>query len=68
MHYVTVCGGEQWEVREEVEEVMELLLVGLRDSKDIVRWSAAKGIGRVTGRLPHNLADDVLQSVLGCFR
>ena len=58
----------QWEVREEVEEVMEILLCGLRDWESVVRWSSAKGIGRVTGRLPRSLADDVLQTLLTCFR
>ena len=47
---------------------MEILLCGLRDWQSVVRWSAAKGIGRVTGRLPQSLADDVLQSLLTCFR
>ena len=47
---------------------MEILLCGLRDWESVVRWSAAKGVGRVTGRLPRNLAGDVLQSLLTCFR
>ena len=39
------------EALEELEEVIELLLRGLRDSATVVRWSAAKGLGRVTARL-----------------
>uniref|UniRef100_A0AAZ3PN51 Tubulin-specific chaperone D n=1 Tax=Oncorhynchus tshawytscha TaxID=74940 RepID=A0AAZ3PN51_ONCTS len=45
----------------------EQLLGGLKDKETIVRWSAAKGIGRVTGRLPRELADEVVGSVLDCF-
>lgn len=64
----TECVSVQFEVGEEVEEVMEMLLCALRDSKGVVRWSAAKGLGRVTNRLSSSLADDVLQSILTCFR
>ncbi|XP_057570643.1 tubulin-specific chaperone D isoform X2 [Hippopotamus amphibius kiboko] len=55
------------DVPEEVESVIEQLLVGLKDKDTIVRWSAAKGIGRMAGRLPKELADDVAGSVLDCF-
>ncbi|XP_066530722.1 tubulin-specific chaperone D [Hoplias malabaricus] len=58
---------EDYDIAEEVENVIEQLLVGLKDQETIVRWSAAKGIGRVTGRLPKELADDVVGSVLDCF-
>ncbi|XP_067672679.1 tubulin-specific chaperone D-like [Haliotis asinina] len=55
------------DVPEEIEDVIEQLLGGLRDKDTIVRWSAAKGIGRVTGRLPKELADEVVGSVLELF-
>lgn len=58
---------ESYEVPEELEEVLGLLLAGLKDRDTVVRWSAAKGIGRITGRLPRELADDVVQSVLEFF-
>ncbi|XP_073436059.1 tubulin-specific chaperone D [Dendrobates tinctorius] len=58
---------EEYDIPEEIENVVEQLLVGLKDKDTIVRWSAAKGIGRLTGRLPRDLADDVVGSVLDCF-
>uniref|UniRef100_A0A3P8ZZD8 Tubulin-specific chaperone D n=1 Tax=Esox lucius TaxID=8010 RepID=A0A3P8ZZD8_ESOLU len=58
---------EDYDIPEEVENVIEQLLGGLKDKETIVRWSAAKGIGRVTGRLPKELADEVVGSVLDCF-
>ena len=35
--------GEAYDVPEEIEEVIGLLLNGLRDRDTVVRWSAAKG-------------------------
>jgi len=58
---------EEYDVPDEVEEVIEELLCGLRDKDTIVRWSAAKGVGRVTGRLPAELADEVVGSLIELF-
>ena len=58
---------EELEVTEELEEVVEVLLSGLRDKDTVVRWSAAKGIGRVTSVLTKGLADEIVVSVLQLF-
>ncbi|CAG9762163.1 unnamed protein product [Ceutorhynchus assimilis] len=55
---------EELDVPEEVEEVIDQLIQGLRCVDNVVRWSAAKGVGRVTSRLPKDLADEVVGSVL----
>ena len=64
----TPVEDEEFELAEEVEEVVERLLAALTDKDTVVRWSAAKGIGRVTGCLPQDLADDVVGQVLELFR
>lgn len=58
---------EEMDIPEIVEEIIELLLSGLRDTDTVVRWSAAKGIGRITSRLTYTLSDEVLSSVLELF-
>lgn len=56
------------EVPEQVEQVVELLLSSLSDSDTVVRWAAAKGVGRITNRLMRDFADQVLESLLDrCF-
>ncbi|RUS69826.1 hypothetical protein EGW08_022413 [Elysia chlorotica] len=59
--------SEDMDIPEEIEEVIEHMLVCLKDKETVVRWTAAKGIGRVTGRLPKELADEVVGSVLELF-
>lgn len=50
-----------------VEQAVQILLHGLRHRDTVVRWSAAKGIGRITGRLPREHAEDVVQAVVDLF-
>ncbi|XP_029636539.2 tubulin-specific chaperone D [Octopus sinensis] len=59
--------NEEYDIPEEMEEIIEQLLNGLKDNDTVVRWSAAKGIGRITGRLPKELADEVVGSILVLF-
>ncbi|RCI04360.1 hypothetical protein CU098_011555 [Rhizopus stolonifer] len=55
------------DISENLEVIIEILLNGLRDKDTIVRWSSAKGIGRITQRLPQELAEDVVSSLLELF-
>ncbi|KAJ3170509.1 hypothetical protein HDU87_008744 [Geranomyces variabilis] len=55
---------EDFDVPEELDSVVEILLNGLRDRDTIIRWSAAKGIGRIVNRLPHNLGQDIVLSIV----
>jgi hypothetical protein len=48
----------------EVDRIADALLRGLDDKDTVVRWSAAKGIGRITGRLPGHLADEIVMETL----
>ncbi|XP_053674003.1 tubulin-specific chaperone D [Anopheles nili] len=55
---------EDEEVPADIEEIIERLLLGLKGNSTIVRWSSAKGIGRITNRLPKLLGDEVVSSVI----
>lgn len=59
-----LISDEEVIVPDAIEEVIEELLQGLRSGGNDVRWSAAKGIGRVTNRLSKELADEVIGSVI----
>ncbi|KAG0211199.1 hypothetical protein BGX28_008379 [Mortierella sp. GBA30] len=58
---------EDFDVPDEVETVIERLMNGLRDRDTIVRWSAAKGMGRMSSRLPKEMADDVVAGIFELF-
>ncbi|KAL7752331.1 hypothetical protein RI367_002377 [Sorochytrium milnesiophthora] len=55
------------EVSQHVEEAVALLLESLRDTDTIVRWSAAKGLGRIADRLPADFASEVVSAILTIF-
>ncbi|XP_075230882.1 tubulin folding cofactor D [Lycorma delicatula] len=59
-----VSDDEDIDVPAEVEEVIEELIQGLRDPDITIRWSAAKGVGRVTARLSKEMGDEVVGSML----
>ncbi|KAG0043760.1 hypothetical protein BGZ83_011058, partial [Gryganskiella cystojenkinii] len=58
---------ENFDVPEAIENVIERLMNGLRDRDTIVRWSAAKGMGRISNRLPKDMADDVVGGIFELF-
>jgi hypothetical protein len=58
---------EDYEIPEELEIFIQLLFSALRDKDTIVRWSAAKGIGRLTHRLSQGLADEIVASLMELF-
>jgi hypothetical protein len=49
----------------DIEDVLGVLLGSCSDRDTVVRWSAAKGVGRLAACLPCELAEEVVQGVLG---
>ncbi|VDO47662.1 unnamed protein product [Onchocerca flexuosa] len=49
---------------DELEVVLNTILEALRDRDTDIRWTGAKGIGRIVSRLPKHLANDVLDSII----
>ena len=59
---------EEANIPSEIEDIIEQLILGLKDRDTIVRWSAAKGVGRITNRLSRSMAEDILSSILELFQ
>ena len=58
---------DKCDVHMAVDDIVEMCLVGLRDSETIVRWTSAKALGRISSRLPRDFGDEVVGAVLACL-
>jgi hypothetical protein len=47
-----------------VASLIDFLLLALQDGDTVVRWSAAKGLGRIAMRLPLLMGNDVVTAVI----
>ncbi|KAG6896922.1 hypothetical protein C0992_005258 [Termitomyces sp. T32_za158] len=55
------------EVPDEVENVLGHLFNALQDKDTVVRWSAAKGVARISERLPLDFCDQILETIMSLF-
>ncbi|KAG2047927.1 ARM repeat-containing protein [Suillus hirtellus] len=60
-------GDDDIDVPEEIDTILESLFKSLQDKDTVVRWSAAKGIARLSERLPSDFSSQVLETILGLF-
>lgn len=63
-------GGEDELDEEQIEKlefIIQFLLDSLKDDDSIVRWTAAKGIGRITMRLSADFADQIVGQLSELF-
>ncbi|KAI6099571.1 TBCD protein [Pisolithus croceorrhizus] len=59
--------GDEIDVPEELEVILDALFKAVQDRDTVVRWSAAKGIGRLSERLPSDFAGQVMENILHFF-
>lgn len=50
-----------------MDPILDFVLRSLRDRETVVRWSAAKGVGRIVARLPRSYGDQVVDWILSLF-
>lgn len=50
-----------------LETIIAILLTHLKDKDTAIRWSAAKGLGKITSRLTLELADQIVEDILKLF-
>jgi hypothetical protein len=58
---------EEEKIPFEIEDIIEQIFTALKDKDTIVRWSAAKGIGRITNRLSEDMAEDIFANLIEMF-
>ncbi|KAG6850743.1 hypothetical protein H0H93_009366 [Arthromyces matolae] len=58
---------DELEVPADVENILEDLFSALQDKDTIVRWSAAKGVARISERLPTDFSDQIMETILNLF-
>lgn len=52
---------------EQLESIIDVLIESLKDGDTVIRWTAAKGIGRITQRLSKDLADQIVEQLFELF-
>lgn len=62
--YVQIAEEYDDEIPPLLEDIIQELIEGLKDTDIIVRYSAAKGVGRITGRLSKTYGNEVVNAVL----
>lgn len=52
---------------EKLEFIIQYLLESLKDADNVVRWAAAKGLGRITQRLTKDFGDQIVEQLHDLF-
>ena len=63
----SIHDDDNFEVSPVLEDIIDKLLQCLGDKDTVVRWSAAKGIGRIAMRLPKSFGDEIVNAIVSMF-